>query len=188
MLVIAGVLCALGLSTFWLVDFHALRSQSVANHTLTTLSSGSAQAAQPGVDVQLVVVGEGALPGMLRRALATSLAAEPAFGEVTLLDAVPERASGPVLVVEISQQDTRWTPIYARSAVSAQVAFSLDGNLSWREQQMVGLQPGDGPWARGEFTLADVSWGLASRPGYQHLLAEKLASQIAGGLAGVVGG
>ncbi|HOG45461.1 MAG TPA: hypothetical protein PLJ35_03635 [Anaerolineae bacterium] len=188
-LVIAAVACALVLGGLWLLQFRMLRSHTVEEHTIATFSTGSNEAStRRGVGVDLVVAGQGALAQQLRRALVAQLEATPAFGQVTLLDSAPERAAGFGLIVELAEPQLLWTPVYARATSTAKVTFSMDGNLSWCDQAAVAMQPGDGPWVRGEVRLTDTSWGLSTLPGYRRLLAESLAAGIVKGLTGVVNG
>lgn len=182
------VFLALLLPLFLAFDFHASRRQTTVDRQLSVGRSIPGEADgqlpesmrdQPALAYS--VTGDDRLADALRGALDQQLRANPILGDIVLIEPPSEIAEAPYLIIEITRQEITWTPVYATATLTAQAAFSSDGDVSFRERSQMGPQNGDRQplsQAEAEFQLRDTSWGLISRPAYLRLVATSLAENI----------
>lgn len=165
------VLCAALLS----VNFHMARSETQTNVT-TASSRWPSGASLPPQTVQYRVEGDDPLTAALREALPQKLInAQPAAET-----AVPQ------LIIRIDQAQINWTPVYGRADLTLGAAFSSNGDFAFMETEPTYFQfnsdedAGAGyiVQSSSQISLTDQSTGLLSRPGYNQLLADKLAEEI----------
>ncbi len=141
---------------FLLLDFRLLQGQMAVNSSASTFASSvDEQSRFPlNQDVDLYVQApqefENKLVGALREALQTN----PYLGEINPEidpelnpDAEPLLAAeGSVLVIEIEDPTTFfWTPFYARSETTVQVAYASDGEVTWIGEDTVVFETTDPP-------------------------------------------
>ncbi len=183
--IVAGIPLLLGVLAllFLSLDFHATQSSSGTRSEVAKYTAGLPHGvkAQPPRELGLYVVGEDRLALSLKRELARRLGAGLGSPRVTVLDAPPEQASQPVLIVQVTDRDVKWTPVYARAAVSARFTYASDGDMSWRDEFTVVMNlMGGEPQirVRGDLGVADTSRGVVSEPAYQRLLAQRIAAAV----------
>jgi hypothetical protein len=187
-LAVVLLLVVVAVAGLWLFEFRLAFSNTAGDHQMSTYSTGEEEeqvAGLPGSTVALAVADEGAMAPYLEAELRKALLEEPDFDEVEILDAAPDSVPSQYLLATVSESQVTWTPFYGVAAVTVEVAYSSNGDLTWREETPVTLNNEDGAvvWARGTFALADRSWGLISRPAYYRLLATGLAEQIGDSVA-----
>jgi hypothetical protein len=186
-IVLAAVLVLVG-AFLWL-DFKVIASHTQTDNQLSTYSAGEElpDVMQGNPAIQFSVSGDSALDRALRSLLSQKLGQDPAFGQVAELEPSHEDAAHPSLLVELTEQKVWWTPLYAQTALTVKVAYASDGDFSFRTKSLVHFANTSGPGVKmeGEYHLSDTSWGLMSRPGYNHHLAQQLVTQIVDGLYGV---
>lgn len=159
---------------FLLVSFRLISSQTVANSGV----SSSRSVDQAGKNIPLSAISFSvSADGRLQRAVERALARQAGM---TLLPEPADQASGPLLAVEVKEQDVFWTPFYARSALSFAIYYSTAGDVSFRRTNTMSLDlAGDEVLlVNGQFDLADTSWGVMTMPGYQDFLAEQVAAHV----------
>jgi hypothetical protein len=185
---IVALVILLSGSALILASFSAMTSQMDSNSSLAS-SSGS-QGAQPplaGLETALYVSASARLKGALEAELIRSLQGRPEFGQIRLLKATTDRTDLPYLFVEVEPQDWLWTPVYARAGLKVSVAYSSDGDVSFRNTHPVQFfHEGDQPAVKrsGSYNFSDVSWGLISSPGYSDYLGRTVAAGIVNSLPG----
>jgi hypothetical protein len=71
-------------------------------------------------------------------------------------------------------------PFFVTSRLTVRAAYSSGGDNTLLGETPVTVDNAAGPVITmyGEYKVNDRSWGLISRPGYYHLLADYLAQQI----------
>ena len=71
-------------------------------------------------------------------------------------------------------------PFFINSRLIVQAGYSSSGDTPLLGKMPVSIDNSDGPamMMYGEYKVTDRSWGLISRPGYYHMLADYLAQQI----------
>lgn len=170
----------IGAALIWL-DFRVAVSSTQVNRQMETFSAGNERPQSLAVGAPLVAVVEGnsALARKLRASLEEELD-DSGFGAVEVLDALPANVESAILLVELDEANPTWTPVYGRADMTVEIAFSSSGQLDWRDESPVVFSSEQGPQvlSRGEVLVEDVSWGLLSRVGYSHLLANAVAGNI----------
>lgn len=169
---------------FNFLNFRAAQSATEVNHSLSTYRAGETppDSMAPGFTINVAIRGEPAIAAALTDALQEQLEAQPNVGGVTPLSLDRARDRGePLLVVDLIS-DRLWTPLYARTTLTAQLFFAYDGDAPWPLDEPVVFDVSPAVKADGEFIVTDRTMGLISRPGYHHHLAHSLASDIAAAL------
>ena len=164
------------------LNFRVARSASEAEHSLSTYRSGEEQPAvmNPGFELALYVEGEDSVSQALPVLLVEQLEATT-VGQVRVVGDL-SGVTEPALLVQVDVQQRLWTPVYGRAEVTAEVFFAYDGDLPWPRDEAVVLDESPAVLADGNFSVADTTWGLLSRPAYSEHLAELLAQEIAAGV------
>lgn len=75
-----------------------------------------------------------------------------------------------------------------RPVLVAKIAYSSDGDTSWRDQSPVTMSSDHGPTVevRGEFQITDVTLGVTSHGAYQKHLGRYAAVQVGEAVAKAV--
>ena len=168
---------------FFTADFNFTRSETTSEHNLTTIRQGDEIPTPTPIEQNLTVavVGEDAFADRLREALLAELAASNLADQGQWL-ATPDASSDALhLVVRVDHNTFLWTPVYAQATVKTTLGYASNHDLSWHGTFPISMETDhDAPllWANGEFELSDSSRGLLSRPAYQRILAEKLATEM----------
>lgn len=183
----AGVLAAALLT----LDFHASRSETRANKSMSSFSTGKAHGADAGVgrELTLVVLGDNDLTAALRKGLEANLANGQAFRDAEIAESPSSPVSNPALLVELPGQDIFWTPFYARGQLTVKVTYASDGDLSWRDDAVIRMDHLNGPALRalGDFQIEDTTIGIVSLHHYHNHLGLKVAAEVGGSIENIVG-
>jgi hypothetical protein len=176
---VSALVVALAAALWWL-DFKAVRSESSAQSTTTTVQFGQGgEPARPQDGVAIYVAPGSDFARGLSDGLARYAAASPAIGSVEVLATRQEEVRRPILAVEAEEMDTTWTPFYARARVVVSAAYASDGDLSWWHEPVVQTSnKGPGIWTKIRAEMSDTTWGLISRPGYARQLGEQAAVEV----------
>ncbi len=179
--ILLGLLALAGI--FFAADFNLSRSQTTSEHRLITyhLGDGPLTPVPDGQRLTVAVAGEHAFAAKLRQALLAELTSSNLSGSGTWQVTADTDSNNVHLLVQIDNNETFWTPVYAQATLSARLAHASDGDLSWHGTSPVVMESDDDAFtlrADGEFQLRDRSGGLLSRPAYQRLLAESMATEI----------
>jgi hypothetical protein len=176
-LLITGV-AVVGL-IFWTMDFHASQSQTTAQHTLSTSTVSSPDHTilmEAGMVIQTVGTGIDLMDTSLPQELIERFQLDLPAGKVTLGD---ESSGHPILWIEVSERDIRWTPFRSSADLTVEVFYASDGDLSWRYATgtvMSGEQPT--VHSRGKLQLTDHTQGVISRKAYQKHLCAQIAAEV----------
>jgi hypothetical protein len=129
--------------------------------------------------INLALVGEGPLIAALQKALTLEIK-KAGLGDIELVEAIVPKYQGPVLVVKVGRPGSLWMPFFVTSRVTVQAGYSSSGDTTLLGKTRVYMDNTDGPamMMYGEYKVNDRSWGVISRLGYYHLLADYLARQI----------
>jgi hypothetical protein len=168
---------------FWWLDFRLAASNTQLEKNVTTTSLGMEENL-PDVmkrreKINLALVGEGSLTAALQKAL-TLETKKAGLGDIERVEAIVPKYQGPVLVVKAGRPGSLWMPFFVTSRVTVQVGYSSSGDTTLLGRTPVYMDNTDGPaiMMYGEYQVSDRSWGVISRLGYYHLLADYLAQQI----------
>lgn len=137
--------------------------------------------------VNVFVESDDPLGERLQRALVDQLREDTSFAVVGSLDSLDEVGDDPVLVVRFLERSWLWTPFYGQGSLRLEVAYASNGDLSWREDDVVEMPSSGVPesgvvWLKGEYNIHDSSWGVISRIAYRQRLAERSAGGIEQGI------
>ena len=179
-----GVVAA---ALLWL-DLRAASSETRAESQLSRYTAMMADGPQQTRDLAIYVAGDDEIFATLRRELERNLETSPAFDDVDSLATMPEKAGRPILLVEAGERDVLWTPVYSRARLVARIAYSSNGDTSWRDRSPVTMSSDDGPTVkvRGEFQITDVTKGVTSHRAYQKHLGRYAATQVSEAVAKAV--
>ena len=169
---------------FWWLDFRLADSNTQSEKSITTTSIGMEDqlpdAMQRRQTINLALTGEGPLVTALQKALTVEIK-QAGIGDIELVEAIVPKYQGPVLVVKVGRPGLLWMPFFVTSRVTVQTGYSSSGDTTLLGKTPVYIDNRNGPamMMYGEYQVNDRSWGVISRPGYYHLLADYLARQIA---------
>jgi hypothetical protein len=183
-------LIALTAPALILANFSSMTSQMEHNSSLAT-STGSIDPAQPIYPQMtgLVVTGDERLAAALRDQIVRQLQGSPAFGQIQVLSGIVERVDFPILLIEITQKEILWTPIYARANLQINLAYASNGDISFRLTRPTEFKQTGSETSiqrSGQYTFSDVSWGIISSPGYIDYLAREIVRPISNDLRGKI--
>ena len=168
---------------FWWLDFRLAASNTQSEKNITTTSIGMEDqlpdTMQRRQTINLALTGEGPLVTALQKALMLEMK-KAGIGDIELVEAIVPKYQGPVLVVKVGRPGSLWMPFFVTSRVTIQTGYSSSGNNTLLGETQVAVDNAAGPVITmyGEYQVNDRSWGLISRPGYYHMLADYLAQQI----------
>ncbi len=171
------------IAAIFLLDFHAMKSQSTAESQTGTYRSGEIDInwKNTPVDTALYVEAPGNLKNALRNSIKPLIQNKNYVGAVSDLNAPADSLSIPQLYVQVIPVDTFWTPFYARSKYQVIVSYASNGDLSFRNQKPVRFEGMPGQPAilfQSTNDMVDTSWGFISLKGYHSFIASKIAAQV----------
>lgn len=177
-------------AVFLLLDFRLLRAQMAVDSNTETYSFSIDEGRRLPLeqDLDLYVQAPQGLEEALVEALSEELPTNPYVGAVNVEEEPPAAAADSVLVVEIDEPSVLfWSPFYARTVMTVDVAYASDGEVAWIDEDVVALVSSDPPVpvvrVRAEHTFNGRAYGLISGPGYASYLANELATYINAALA-----
>jgi hypothetical protein len=172
---------------FWWLDFRlAARNTQLEKHITSTsigMEENLPDVMKRREKINLALFGEGPLTTALQKALTLEIK-KAGLGDVELVEATVPKYQGPVLIVKAGKPGSLWMPFFVTSRVTVEAGYSSSGDTTLLGKTPVYMDNTDGPaiMMYGEYKVNDRSWGLISRLGYYHLLADYLAQQIVAAL------
>ena len=168
---------------FWWLDLRLAVSNTQSQKNLTTTSIGMEdklpEVMQRREKINLALTGEGPLVAALQKASAVEIN-KAGLGQIELVEAVVPKYQHPVLVVNVGRPGLLWMPFFVTSRITVQAGYSSSGDTTLLVKTPVYIDNSAGPAivTYGEYKVSDRSWGLITRTGYYHMLADYLAQQI----------
>ena len=173
--------------TFWWLDFRLATSKTQSEKNIIITSIGMEdelpEVMQRREKINLAVAGEGPLVAALQKTLAFEIN-KAGLGQTELVEAIVPKYQRPVLVVDVGRPGLLWMPFFVTSRITVQAGYSSSGDTTLLVKTPVYIDNSAGPAIvmYGEYKVSDRSWGLVTRPGYYHMLADTLAEQIVAAL------
>ncbi len=179
------LILAVILSSFFVLDFKAAKSETRANSRIAAYSTGEPQIDFPG-RIYLYVEGNDALSGILREKIKTEL--EKVGMDVEEAGTFEEKYDSQALLVHVRESEGLYTPFYASSNLEIIYFYTStgedttyfekykEGNVTVRFVN-TGSQEGE-KLADGELELQDSTKGIVSRKAYRKHLAEEAAKNV----------
>lgn len=173
------------LSSFYLLDFKAARSETQANSLVSTYSLGNPESGFPN-RIFLYTEGDSALAANLKEKLRRDL--DEAGAEVIIVDSMEEKYSSQALLVNISRGNLLYTPFYASSNLNIMFFYTSTGQgTKYFEQFKKGNKTivfenngsiqGEKLIA-GEIKLHDSTHGPVSLKAYRKHLASGVSEEV----------
>jgi len=179
-----GLFVAVG-AAFLLLSFRLAVSDTRSEKSIGTTGMGNQMpdAMRRRDKITIAVVGEGPWARAIKRAL-TSEMDQAELGDVQEALDLQQSYQNPVVLVKMDKRSLFWTPFFATSTFEIHVGFASSGDTGLLGDTPITVDNRNGPVLvmSGEYKFADRSWGLMSRPGYHHFLAEYVARQIVASL------
>ncbi len=179
-----AVLAALLVSFFLLGNFRLMKGQTANNSSVASgynpPNSGEEWSFTPHT-TSLYISGDGRIESRLREKIMRSLKTQPNIGLVESLYTLTTQADHPLLLVKVTGQEYFWTPFYAHAAYKVDVGYASNGDLSfWGNDPPHFFNRTDQPalQLKGNYAIADKSWGILSAPGYNDYLASQIAEMV----------
>jgi hypothetical protein len=186
------VVALAGAALLW-ADFHAARSETRAESSVTTMRSSAANAQVQGQGsisrtTALRVEGDGGVESRLRDSLPAEMERRPSIGNVVELQSPDHPVDTPAMLVHLAYEDTRWTPVHATAAITATFVYASNGDLTWRNDESIGIDNEKGVTVliKGEIRLSDATSGVISLRAYERKLGEALAAEVSTRLEGAL--
>ncbi|AKB23924.1 hypothetical protein MSMTP_0455 [Methanosarcina sp. MTP4] len=184
-ILLAVLILAVVLSSFFVLDFKAAKSETRANSRIAAYSTGEPQIDFPG-RIYLYVEGDEALSGFVREKIRAEL--EKAGMDVEDSESFEEKYDSQALLVNVRESEGMYTPIYASSNLEIMYFYTStgedtiyfekfkEGNVTVRFVN-TGSQEGE-KMADGKLELQDSTKGIVSRKAYRKHLAEEAAKNV----------
>ncbi|MDD3247719.1 MAG: hypothetical protein PHF18_12850 [Methanosarcina sp.] len=183
-ILLSVLILAVALSSFYVLEFKAARSETRANSVVSAYSTGNPQIDFPG-RIYLYVEGEDSISKSLRESLESEL--EKADMKVSVTDAVEEKYDSQTLLVNVSKHDGLYTPVYASSDLNILFFYTSTGEDTKYFEQFkegnvtvafvnTGFREGE-KLIRGNMELQDSTTGIVSLKAYRKHLAEETAKK-----------
>ena len=195
LLLMLALIVLLLAAAFLLLDFRFQQAEMAVDSTASTYSFSIGEKTPLPLEqsLDLYVQGPPELEDELAEALSAKLATNPYVGEINLHEheVPPAPGADSVLIVAIEQPSTLfWSPLYARTTMTVDVAYASDGEVDWIDEDVVRLSNEGVPEPvvriEGEYAFDGSAYGLISGPGYAHYLAEEVAQTVNQSLADTI--
>ncbi|KKG14279.1 hypothetical protein EO98_09965 [Methanosarcina sp. 2.H.T.1A.6] len=181
-IVLSALVLAVVLSSFYVLDFKAARSETLANSVVSAYSTGDPQIDFPG-RIYLYVEGDDFILKSLTESLGDEL--EKSGMEVLVVDSVEEKYDSQTLLVNLTESEGLYTPVYASSDLNILFFYTSTGeDTKYFEQFKEGNvtvafvntgSPEGEKLVRGDLELQDSTKGIVSQKAHRMHLAEEAA-------------
>lgn len=179
---IVVIVVGLVLAAFWWLDFRIAASQNQVSSEVVTGSNAAAKealSASGGRTLRLYVDGDDALSRSIEVGLANHPDLRPYFSQIDRVDSLSEVHDGYLLVIETGERDFLWTPVYGRAEMAAHLAFSSNGDVSWRGGNVFDMTNKEPTvMTKGTYNITDSTTGVISHKAYESHLGQRLAITI----------
>ncbi len=184
-ILLAVLILAVLLSSFFVLDFKAAKSETSVNSHASAYSTGEPQIDFPG-RIHLYVEGDEALSGFIREKIKAEL--EKAGMDVEEAETFKEKYDSQALLVNVREPELLYTPLYASSSLEIMYFYTSsgedtqyfekfkEGNVT-RVFKNTGSQEGK-KLVEGELELQDTTKGIVSIKAYRKHLAEEAAKNV----------
>lgn len=165
------------------LDLHVGRSHTSVGHTVSTATVSTPdafQVRQEGVEIHVIAADDAAIIGTLTEQLTAQLSRHmPTHRINARAVGGEETADVPLILIEITDREVAWTPLWADAAITAEVVYASDGDISWRNAAgMIMEHNTPTVHTRGTIELTDSSQGIFSHFGYQQHLGRALGDEV----------
>jgi hypothetical protein len=156
---------------------------------LARSADGARQHAQrePGADfhggrraraAKVYVDEPGYMQGSVRQGLVKRIQDTRGIQDLRVVSELPQPGEGPVLFVEVTPLQFLWLPVFTRANLEVHMVYSSDGDMSWMDHQAVVMESSPLERLRGDFNVADTSFGLMTLRGQARYLGRQTADEL----------
>jgi hypothetical protein len=167
---------------FLRLDFFTARSQTNAQHTLSTSTISQPDrtiVSVKGLSVSMAKREDDILSTALLKNLIEQLQMTIPADQVTIVDASVEEIDRPLLHVEVSQRNVHWNPFVSTANLTVELTYSSDGDIRWRQNSVISMR-NDQPtvYSHGSAQISDRTQGIISQIAYEKHLGKSVAAEI----------
>jgi hypothetical protein len=176
---ILAVVLVLAAASYW-IDLRAAVGNTRSESQVGAYSAGVEPNQTPPPIQQLTVYVEE--PGYLLRSVRQGVVKgiQDTYGiqDLRVVDEMPQAVDGSVLYVQVTPQQFIWLPVFTRADLAVRMVYSSDGELGWMDDQAVVLEESPLVRMRGDFSVADTSYGIMTLRGQARYLGRQVAAEL----------
>jgi hypothetical protein len=176
---ILAIVLVLAAASYW-IDLRAAVGNTRSESQVGTYSAGVEPNQAPPPIQQLTVYVEE--PGYLLRSVRQGVVKgiQDTYGiqDLRVVDEMPQAVDGSVLYVQVTPQQFIWLPVFTRADLAVRMVYSSDGELGWMDDQAVVLEESPLVRMRGDFSVADTSYGIMTLRGQARYLGRQVAAEL----------
>jgi hypothetical protein len=183
LLSLLAVALVLAAATFWL-DFRAAQGNTRSESQVSTYSTGVEQGQpKPAINQLTIYVEEpGSLMKSVRQGLVKRIQDTHGIQDLRVVEEMPQGGDGPALYVQVTQRQFLWLPVFTRGALEIRLVYASDGDLSWMDDTTVIMESSPLMRMKGDFSVADTSFGLMTLRGQARYLGRQAATELVNAL------
>jgi hypothetical protein len=169
----------LAAASFWL-DFRAAQASTRSESQVQAFSAG-VEPGQPKPAIhQLTVYVEepGYLLGSVRQGVVKGIQDRHGIQDLRVVDEMPQPQNGPVLYVQVTPRQFIWLPVFTQADLDIHIVYASNGDLSWMEDTAVIMEESPLVRMRGDFDVADTSYGIMTLRGQARYLGRQAANEV----------
>jgi hypothetical protein len=178
-LILLAVLLVLAAASFWL-DFRAAQGSTRSESQVTAFSAGIEPGQpKPAIHHLTVYVEEpGYLMGSVRQGVVKGMQDRHGIQDLRVANEMPQSEDGPVLYVQVTPRQFVWLPVFTRADLDIRIVYASNGDLSWMDDAAVVLEESPLLRMRGDFDVADTSYGIMTLRGQARYLGRQAAIEV----------
>jgi hypothetical protein len=167
---------------FLRLDFSTARSETNAQHTLSTSTISQPDRTivlARGISVSTANREDDILSMVLLENLVAQLQMTIPVDQVTIVDASVEEIDQPLLRVEVSQRNIHWNPFVSTASLTVELTYSSDGDIRWRQNSSIQMRNDESKvYSHGTAQISDRTQGIMSQIAYEKHLGRSVAAEI----------
>jgi hypothetical protein len=177
--ILAAAILMFAAASFWL-DLRMAHGSTRSESQVQTFTAGVEQGQpKPAIHQLTVYVDEpGYMQGSVRQGLVKRIQDTRGIQDLRVVSELPQPGEGPVLFVEVTPLQFLWLPVFTRANLEVHMVYSSDGDMSWMDHQAVVMESSPLERLRGDFNVADTSFGLMTLRGQARYLGRQTADEL----------
>jgi hypothetical protein len=178
-LILLAVVLVLAAASLWL-DFRAAQGSTRSESQVTAFSAGIEPGQpKPAIHQLTVYVEEpGYLMGSVRQGVVKGMQDRHGIQDLRVANEMPQSEDGPVLYVQVTPRQFVWLPVFTRADLDIRIVYASNGDLSWMDDAAVVLEESPLLRMRGDFDVADTSYGIMTLRGQARYLGRQAAIEV----------
>jgi hypothetical protein len=178
-LTLLAVVLVLAAASFWL-DFRAAQSSTRSESQVTAVSAGvePGQPKPPIHQLTIYVEEPGYMLRSVRQGVVKGIQDRHGIQDFRVANEMPQSEDGPVLYVQVTPRQFIWLPVFTRADLEIRIVYASNGDLSWMDDAAVVMEESPLVRMRGDFDVADTSYGIMTLRGQARYLGRQAANEV----------